>query len=358
MTKIAFILLSGAENPVPSTRISVLNVLPYLQKAEFEILLAHAPFKASEVPDVAGLAQRLKAEGVQVAYFQKVHGESVKHEMRLLSEYGIRIVYGVCDLVADDMAEIADATIVVTDFLRSLYRTDLQHKIHVVHDGIEHPELYKNAQQSAQHRRGNKLKAVLITSSELEHIPAIPNIPKYLDITVVGRYPNNPTAIETLKNTYWQMSEQTSSAKKWRVLYNAIRRPFRKIAWSPQTAYTQLLEADIGIIPVDMENDFLPNREVSYWQVKSENRLTMKMAVGLPVLASPVPSYFEVIRQGQNGFIAHTNQDWLEYLQRLRDPELRYKLGQQARADVLEKYSIAAQAEKLITVLEALVAER
>lgn len=358
MTKIAFILLSGAENPVPSTRISVLNVLPYLQKAGFDILMAHAPSKASEVPDVAGLAKRLIAEEVKVAYFQKVHGDSVKREMRLLSEYGIKVVYGVCDLIADDIAEIADATVVVTDFLRSLYRTDLQHKIHVVHDGIEHPEFYKSTQPPATRSNRNTLKAVLITSSELDHIPSIPNIPKYLEITVVGRYSHNPTPVETLKNTYWQMSKQTSPARKWRVLSNAIRRPFRKVAWSPQTSYAQLLEADIGIIPVDMENDFLPNRDVSYWQVKSENRLTMKMAVGLPVVASPVPSYFEVIRQGQNGFIAHTNQDWLEHLQNLRDPELRHKLGQQARADVLEKYSIAAQAEKLITVLEALVVEQ
>lgn len=358
MTKIAFILLSGAENPVPSTRISVLNVLPHLQKSGFEVMMAHTPPRACEVPDVTGLAHRLKAEGVAIAYFQKVHGDSVKREMRLLAACGIKVVYGVCDLIADDIAEISDATIVVTDFLKSLYRPDLQHKIHVVHDGIEHPERYKSRQQQKAHHAKDRLKAVLVTSSELDQIPAIPAIPNYLDITVVGRYPHNPTRIEAIKHVYWQISEQPSSARKLQVLYNAIRRPFKKVAWSTQTAYAELLDADIGIIPVDMADDFLPNRDISYWQVKSENRLTMKMAMGLPVIASPVPSYLEVIRHGQNGFLATTPQAWLECLQLLRDPERRGEIGEQARNDVLEQYSIACQAEKLIAILRSVLPPR
>ena len=76
------------------------------------------------------------------------------------------------------------------------------------------------------------------------------------------------------------------------------------------------------------------------------------MAMGLPVIASPVPSYKDVIVQGENGFLAETAGDWLECLGVLRDPRKRKAIGRAARETVTHRYSQREQARKLVAVLD------
>lgn len=128
----------------------------------------------------------------------------------------------------------------------------------------------------------------------------------------------------------------------------------QRVAWEADGVYDAMQQADVGIIPVETD----PARgALSRWQVKSENRLTMKMAMGLPVIATPIPAYEPVIRQGQNGFLAHNRAEWLSYLSALRDPGLRQSIGQQARQTALAAYSMERQAEKLISVLRGLISQ-
>ena len=75
------------------------------------------------------------------------------------------------------------------------------------------------------------------------------------------------------------------------------------------------------------------------------------MSVGLPVVASPIPSYEAVIQHGINGFLARSERDWATCLTALRDPVRRREMGLAARAFVSEKYSMEAQAAKLLAVL-------
>ena len=112
------------------------------------------------------------------------------------------------------------------------------------------------------------------------------------------------------------------------------------------------------IIPIDSKPVHVPGTLPPSWRRKSENRLTLKMGVGLPVVASPIPAYEQVIDHGRNGLLAESRQDWIDHLSALRDPALRRRLGEQARASVLERYSKAEQARLLIEVLNPLVADR
>ena len=76
------------------------------------------------------------------------------------------------------------------------------------------------------------------------------------------------------------------------------------------------------------------------------------MAVGLPVIASPVPAYLDIVEQGINGYIAHDRADWLNALQELRDADRRHRIGLAARETVLDRFSIPTQARKLIAALD------
>ncbi len=352
--KIGFVLLSHSSSPIPSTRISALNMFPYLEAAGYLPVVVFQPDTSMEEPDLSGLSKKMAEQGIEIAYFQKVHGKSALKEMGQLSKLGIKAVYGVCDLVKNDMAEAADATIVVTEYLKRLYDPSLHEKIHVVHDGIENPGIFKPFHE----RKNGKLEAVLVTSSELHEIPIIGSPPKFMDVTIVGRYPTPPSLFGGMKQAYWKIRSKAAISEKISLAFKMMKRDFRTVNWDIATAYKVMAEADIGIIPVDMRHDPLPGLEISYWQVKSENRLTMKMAMGLPVIASPVPSYEEVVVQGKNGFLASGRQDWMSCLEALRDPDLRLEMGRKARDSVIRRYSMEEQAAKLIRILDMLSGKR
>ena len=250
------------------------------------------------------------------------------------------------------MATTADATIVVTDYLKSLYPPALQKKIYVIHDGIEHPECRKSIHNDNSGSRFNPLKAVLVTSAALDHLPAYFPLPDWLSITIIGRYPDNKNWLQRIHEARWNIMRKKTIKNKFECLRFYTNRQIKTEAWSTKKVYGQLSVADIGIIPIDL-NDADPADAA--WRVKSENRLTMKMAVGLPVIASPIPSYEPVIVQGKNGFLAHSRADWMSYLTALRDPKLRATIGESARQSVIDRFSMEKQAGDFIRVLKGVI---
>jgi glycosyltransferase involved in cell wall biosynthesis len=251
------------------------------------------------------------------------------------------------------MAGAADATIVVTEFLKTLYRPDLQSKIHVVHDGIERPDIRKAAWRDDRGSAANPLRAVLVTSVDLDHLPMIPEVPSFLEIEVIGRYPAQSNLRGRFNWARWTLMRKKSLTERRRFLKFLANRRIKRVQWHPETVYQRMAAADIGIIPVEIVNDPVPGAEISWWQVKSENRLTMKMSIGLPVIAGPVPSYLPVIDQGKNGYIAETSDEWLKCLEQLRDPRTRREVGESARDSVIRRFSKETQAERLIRILES-----
>lgn len=352
--KVGFILISNSRTPLPSTRIFALNMFPYLEAANYEPHISFEPSSNLENPEVSGLAERLREQRIEIAIFQKVHGASVLNEANKLSAAGIKTIYGVCDFIDNEMAAATDATIVVTDYLKSLYDPQFHHKIYVVHDGIEKPDAFKTDYGSMAEggRKNRPLQAILVTANALADIPIIKVPPRFVEITVVGRYPPASSVMRRVQNAYWKVQSGATYAEKVLVARHLLGPRFKTINWDIDAVYKCMLNADIGIIPVDMQFDPLPQQKVSSWEVRSENRLTMKMSAGLPVIASPVPSYKAVIDQGKNGYLATTRDDWITYLSELRDPRLRQRIGQNARDSVLPRFSKAEQARKLIGVLE------
>lgn len=64
----------------------------------------------------------------------------------------------------------------------------------------------------------------------------------------------------------------------------------------------------------------------------------------------------ELIRDGENGFLATTEDEWYENLSLLIDnPELRKKMGMRGRDFVVRNYSFVVAAPKLISALKGLI---
>ena len=343
--RIGFIPLSSSRAPLPSTRISVLNMFPHLRDAGFAPDIAHEPQRESLMPDVDAVDAESIARRFDLVYIQKSCGASVVRLVRRLEAAGVRTVYGVCDVVEPEMVEATSATAVVTEHLRQLYPAELRAKMHVVHDGIEQPERRKTRFADHHGSPRRPLQAVLVTSVALSALPVIGRPPPWLRVNIVGAYPVPSGRGQRLRWLHWELS-QRSLRERISFASHLLDRRLRRIAWDPVGVYQRLEEADIGIIPVDPEGP-------AYWKLKSENRLTLKMAIGLPVIATPVPSYEPVVAPGRNAFFAYTRADWIAHFEALRDPALRRRIGEQARASVLPRYSKETQAQALIGTLQA-----
>ena len=107
------------------------------------------------------------------------------------------------------------------------------------------------------------------------------------------------------------------------------------ILWSSNTEVKILESFDIGIMP-------LPNDE---W-VKGKCGLKglSYMSLEVPTIMSAVGVNTEIITDGINGYLADSDEEWIEKLSRLIDSyELRRKFGLAGRKTVEEKYSFEAQ---------------
>jgi glycosyltransferase involved in cell wall biosynthesis len=83
------------------------------------------------------------------------------------------------------------------------------------------------------------------------------------------------------------------------------------------------------------------------------------MACGVPVVAAAVGVNREIIEDGVNGFLASSEDEWVDKLQRLlRDPALRARLAEAGRRTVEQRYSLRVNAPRIAGTLRAAAARR
>ena len=116
------------------------------------------------------------------------------------------------------------------------------------------------------------------------------------------------------------------------------------LPWTLEKELDDLKNFDIGIMPL-IDNE--------YTRGKCGFKLIQYMAVGLPTVSSPVGINARIIDNGENGFLARTNDEWVDKLSRLIDnAELRQSMGLKARQKALREYSLEMNASRLVEFIE------
>ena len=84
------------------------------------------------------------------------------------------------------------------------------------------------------------------------------------------------------------------------------------------------------------------------------------MANGLPVISSDrVVSSRDIIKDGENGYLASTDDEWFEKLSALiESEELRSKIGKNARMTVVERFSVTKWENKVVETFDSLCATK
>jgi glycosyltransferase involved in cell wall biosynthesis len=122
------------------------------------------------------------------------------------------------------------------------------------------------------------------------------------------------------------------------------------MSWRAATEVADLRPIDIGVMP-------LPDDKWS--RGKCGLKALQYMALGIPTLCSPVGVNGEIIRDGENGFLAATEDQWIDRLTRLlKSAELRKRMGLAGRATVEANYSALSQAPRVYDIFASVVARR
>jgi glycosyltransferase involved in cell wall biosynthesis len=115
------------------------------------------------------------------------------------------------------------------------------------------------------------------------------------------------------------------------------------VDWTAVDEVRNLQSFDIGVMPL---------ADTEYDRSKEGYKLKQYMAVGIPVVASPIGKNLEIICHGVTGFLAETPTEWEDALARLiEDDDLRQRMGEAGRRLVEERYSIPVQAPRLVEIL-------
>ncbi len=121
----------------------------------------------------------------------------------------------------------------------------------------------------------------------------------------------------------------------------------RFVRWSQQTEASSLQEMSVGLMP-------LPDNE--WTRGKCSFKMLQYMAVGLPVIVSPVGMNNEILAKGQIGFAPRNSDEWYESLEILyNNRKLQLTMGDTARQIVEQYFSVDKTADQLAGIFKSLV---
>lgn len=202
-----------------------------------------------------------------------------------------------CDNLSGAYDDNFDLTIVPTEGLRAALQIN---RARIISDMVEVPSsIYKQ-----DYRAGKKIKVVWVGHPSYEN---------YIT-QLVSRLRSHPEIEESFQ---FELISKGSFATR---------------QWSRETVVADTLEGDVALLPI-------PQGE--WYHHKSSNRLAMMFSLGMPVVASRIPSYEELGRDGANVFFFDSEDEIMSRLMAFRSNETRQRIGKQGRISLGDRYGIA-----------------
>jgi len=117
---------------------------------------------------------------------------------------------------------------------------------------------------------------------------------------------------------------------------------FQFLPWNKKNEISDLQKIDIGVMP--LEND-------QWAHGKCGLKALQFMAMGIPVLVSPVGVNTAIVKDGENGYLCLNQKDWLNNLEKLiQNENLRKELGKNGRKRVIRDYSKEANSDNFLSL--------
>jgi glycosyltransferase involved in cell wall biosynthesis len=135
--------------------------------------------------------------------------------------------------------------------------------------------------------------------------------------------------------------------KMFEPLEGKVEIDFGSNKWLSTTEFAESVsEFDVLLAPI---------QQSAWYEGKSALRVGIGMALGIPVIASPVGEQKYVVQHGFNGYLAKNQAEWYTYLEMLvNDRALRHSIGVRGRKTAIEQLSTSVCGEKLHSILSNL----
>ncbi|HVY73285.1 MAG TPA: hypothetical protein VG890_00555 [Puia sp.] len=309
--KIVWFLVGNPDNTA-SSRIHGIRVHEKLRELGYHSVLAYrpagveevVPFNQKDIDDLEKVFQR-----GDIAIFQKIKSEANFALFEVLRRLGVKLVLIDCDLpLSEKAAELMDLVICTSSLLADLYAQKGATSIYI-EDSPESFFLPRDAKSA------EKLLCYWFGEGSGG---------KWKDVEILKDIIKNEKRLE-----------------RWE-LVTISNHPDADIKWH-SGFLRNLLDADVVVVPVFQESEA--------WQVKSANRILQAMALSLPVLCSPIPSYRNIIKQNKNGIICYSKEDWVNALIGMEQASNRACLGANAFATA-QSYNLDINIDRWINNLQ------
>lgn len=296
MLKVGWFLLG--DEKIASSRIHGINIHKYLCKKNVKsVILQINPVMTPNLTIPLWKQLLILISGFHVLIFQKVSDSRAIRLARLAKQLGVKTVFLQSDMIETKMVNNVDALVVTSDYLKRHYDCTYGTDAILIEDAVEvNDNLAKQ-----DYRCDGKIQLVWV--GHKDNWRSLDVIYKALD-----KLNDNCFCLKRISN-----------------------HPGAEVQWKLETVFHEVIRGDIGIVPC--LND-------EWAKSKSNNRLTMFMALGLPVVASDIPSYRKILKHGHNGFLVESLNDWIKSFLILRDAKKREEIGRQGRGNVWQRYSL------------------
>lgn len=259
---------------------------------------------------------------------------------RLIAQSGVPVVFDFDDAIFVSYRSPSNGYLSYLKFA-SKTRTICRISSHVM---VGNPYLAEYARQV------NDRVTVIPTTIDTEKY-RVPERKEKTGPVVIGWTGSHSTVqhLDTMRGALKKLAEKESF--RLRVIgtpaYECAPVDVEAMPWRAETELEDLSEIDIGMMP-------LPDDRWS--KGKCGLKALQFMALGIPTICSPVGVNTDIIQDDENGFIAGTEDEWVDKLSRLlRSAELRRRLGHAGRVTVEEKYSAITQTPRVYEIFKSVL---
>ena len=117
-------------------------------------------------------------------------------------------------------------------------------------------------------------------------------------------------------------------------------RSLRYLQWSKESEIDDLLQFNIGIMPLTDDK---------WAKGKCGFKALQYMSLGIPALVSPVGVNTSIVDDGINGIICSTDNDWEQAIEKMiTDRELNVAMGKAAQKKIEDRYSVRSNTKNFL----------
>jgi len=311
-----------------STRIGVTLIHLGLLNNKYKstILNYNQRFNTDIESDLNSLKKRIIDEKITVVVFHKVFSLKTLELVKFCKNNKVKTVFANGDWNENPMNLAVDHVISGSPYTRDLIKNRYKVKnSHYIDDALETSEYpIRNNYHS-----GNIIRLGWFGNfTKLEYTKDFIASLNLLDYKL-HTISNAPCTYTTLKADY-TMGAATNES------------------WNTQFLIEFLLKnIDIIVIPLDLKNGDL----IKHY-AKTANRITFALSLGIPVVATPIPTYQLIIKNGKNGYLATTPKEWKQALISLKDVSQRETIGKNSTSEIREKYHVNSIIKDWIKIFE------